>query len=418
MAVAAASSVIATGRASTRGSTSRTSTTRTWRRCGGLLDRGKVLPAGSPACRAAISNSSAWRSAARASLALLPYVGERQSPAWRGNPAEGCRGPRRRRRRGRRLARLPAQLPGPAQARAARHRCLAAGGAAPSRGGRARRPGGGRPRRGDRGAARQDGAHDPAPRRRGRQALRLGHQRGDRRGDLQARGLRVDRKKIRLEEPIREVGTYMIEIEVSGGATARVKTIVERSSRGLPAISSITGTTRQERSRRIPVSIVRDARAEDAEAMARVIAAVAEEGIDRDRAPCRRRRPCRPVSSRSSPRARTPSGRSRTTVGSSATQECKRPALPVFSCSAFPEARGLGGGRALLEAMIEHAHATGSHKLELEVWPTTPRPSLSTSRRVRGGGHAPRPPPPARRVVALGSVDGSAGRPCSRDVSP
>ena len=31
--------------------------------------------------------------------------------------------------------------------------------------------------------------------------------------------------------------------------------------------------------------IVRDARAEDAEAMARVIAAVAEEGIDRDRAP-------------------------------------------------------------------------------------------------------------------------------------
>ncbi len=42
----------------------------------------------------------------------------------------------------------------------------------------------------------------------------------------EARGLRVDRKKIRLEEPIREVGTYMIEIEVSGGATARVKTIV------------------------------------------------------------------------------------------------------------------------------------------------------------------------------------------------
>jgi large subunit ribosomal protein L9 len=41
-----------------------------------------------------------------------------------------------------------------------------------------------------------------------------------------ARDLRVDRKKIRLDEPIREIGTYMIEIEVSGGATARVKTIV------------------------------------------------------------------------------------------------------------------------------------------------------------------------------------------------
>jgi large subunit ribosomal protein L9 len=42
----------------------------------------------------------------------------------------------------------------------------------------------------------------------------------------EARGLRVDRRKIRLDEPIRQVGTYMVEIEVSGGAVARVKTIV------------------------------------------------------------------------------------------------------------------------------------------------------------------------------------------------
>jgi large subunit ribosomal protein L9 len=41
----------------------------------------------------------------------------------------------------------------------------------------------------------------------------------------EARGLRVDRKKIRLEQPIREVGTYMIEVEL-GDATARVKTII------------------------------------------------------------------------------------------------------------------------------------------------------------------------------------------------
>lgn len=41
-----------------------------------------------------------------------------------------------------------------------------------------------------------------------------------------ARGLRVDRKKIRLDAPIREVGTYMVEIEVAGGVTARIKTIV------------------------------------------------------------------------------------------------------------------------------------------------------------------------------------------------
>ena len=42
----------------------------------------------------------------------------------------------------------------------------------------------------------------------------------------EARGLKVDRRKIRLAEPIREVGTYMVEVELAGGATANVKTIV------------------------------------------------------------------------------------------------------------------------------------------------------------------------------------------------
>jgi large subunit ribosomal protein L9 len=42
----------------------------------------------------------------------------------------------------------------------------------------------------------------------------------------EARGLRIDRKKIRLEEPIREVGTYMVEVEAGGGQAAKVKTIV------------------------------------------------------------------------------------------------------------------------------------------------------------------------------------------------
>ena len=42
----------------------------------------------------------------------------------------------------------------------------------------------------------------------------------------EARGVKIDRKRIRLEEGIREVGTYMVEIEVPGGATASVKTIV------------------------------------------------------------------------------------------------------------------------------------------------------------------------------------------------
>jgi len=42
----------------------------------------------------------------------------------------------------------------------------------------------------------------------------------------EARDLRIDRRKIRLEQPIREVGTFMVEIELADGATAAVKTIV------------------------------------------------------------------------------------------------------------------------------------------------------------------------------------------------
>jgi large subunit ribosomal protein L9 len=42
----------------------------------------------------------------------------------------------------------------------------------------------------------------------------------------EARGVRVDRRKIHLEEPIRNVGTYMVVIEVADEVTATVKTMV------------------------------------------------------------------------------------------------------------------------------------------------------------------------------------------------
>jgi large subunit ribosomal protein L9 len=41
-----------------------------------------------------------------------------------------------------------------------------------------------------------------------------------------ARGLTVDRRKIHLEEPIKNVGTYMVDVEVSDGVIASVKTLV------------------------------------------------------------------------------------------------------------------------------------------------------------------------------------------------
>jgi large subunit ribosomal protein L9 len=42
----------------------------------------------------------------------------------------------------------------------------------------------------------------------------------------EARGIRIDRRHVRLEEPIKTVGTRMVEVEVASGITATVKTMV------------------------------------------------------------------------------------------------------------------------------------------------------------------------------------------------
>src|ERR1035437_3564570 len=45
------------------------------------------------------------------------------------------------------------------------------------------------------------------------------------------------------------------------------------------------------------------------------------------------------------------------------------PGRPVhLGMAILREARGQGGGRALLQAILDHAEANGAHKLELEVW--------------------------------------------------
>ena len=46
----------------------------------------------------------------------------------------------------------------------------------------------------------------------------------------EARGVKGDRRKIHLEEPIKNVGTYVVVVEVAEGVTASVKTmVVERT---------------------------------------------------------------------------------------------------------------------------------------------------------------------------------------------
>ena len=42
----------------------------------------------------------------------------------------------------------------------------------------------------------------------------------------EARGVDVDRRQIALEEPIKHVGTYVVELELEGGVAASVKTMV------------------------------------------------------------------------------------------------------------------------------------------------------------------------------------------------
>ena len=42
----------------------------------------------------------------------------------------------------------------------------------------------------------------------------------------EARGLTIDRRDIRLDEPIKTVGTRMVEVEVSPGVIATIKTMV------------------------------------------------------------------------------------------------------------------------------------------------------------------------------------------------
>lgn len=42
----------------------------------------------------------------------------------------------------------------------------------------------------------------------------------------EARGIKVDKRRVHLPEPIKNVGTYMVVVEISEGVTASVKTMI------------------------------------------------------------------------------------------------------------------------------------------------------------------------------------------------
>jgi large subunit ribosomal protein L9 len=45
-----------------------------------------------------------------------------------------------------------------------------------------------------------------------------------------ARGIKIDKRKVHLEDPIRNIGTYMVVVEVTDEVTATVKTMVVAAS--------------------------------------------------------------------------------------------------------------------------------------------------------------------------------------------
>lgn len=54
-------------------------------------------------------------------------------------------------------------------------------------------------------------------------------------------------------------------------------------------------------------------------------------------------------------------------VGHASADEAN-PGVLTIGIAVLPEARGRGGGRALLDTIQDHARSTGAHKISLEVW--------------------------------------------------
>jgi RimJ/RimL family protein N-acetyltransferase len=115
---------------------------------------------------------------------------------------------------------------------------------------------------------------------------------------------------------------------------------------------------------------VRSARIEDVEAIALIMAALAEEGLIATEPPVdleAQARRFREVIEAESPTAAWVLEDAGRVVGNADVHE-RGSGVLYFGMGILPEARGRGGGRAFIQAIVEHARACRAHKLELEVW--------------------------------------------------
>jgi RimJ/RimL family protein N-acetyltransferase len=116
--------------------------------------------------------------------------------------------------------------------------------------------------------------------------------------------------------------------------------------------------------------VVRYARIEDVEAMALIMAVVAEEGLIGTEPPVDldvRAQRFRAAIETDGPAASWVLDDAGRVVGNAGVRE-RAPGVLYLGMAILREARGQGGGRTLLTAILEHAQASGAHKLELEVW--------------------------------------------------
>lgn len=115
---------------------------------------------------------------------------------------------------------------------------------------------------------------------------------------------------------------------------------------------------------------VRRARTDDLEAMALIMASLAEEGLIGTEPPVdleAQARRFRGVIEAESPMAAWVLEDAGRVVGNADVRE-QAPGVLYLGMGILPEARGRGGGRAFLETLLEHARSCRAHKLELEVW--------------------------------------------------
>ncbi len=158
--------------------------------------------------------------------------------------------------------------------------------------------------------------------------------------------------------------------------------------------------------------------------MAAVIAAVAEEGLIATEPPVdvdARARVFREMIESDGPQALWVLDEGGRVVGNAGVHTTHARGVLSLGMALLPEARGRGGGRALLEAMVQHAGSCGAHKLELEVWTDNARAIVlyaASGFAVEGlrRDHYRRRDGSLRSALVMARLltDGDGGRPGSR----